>query len=137
MVKGRANIEVIVILQVIVAVFLVTIGLAGIIQYGSDVARIGRGLTRAFGGTNNSMNLIISIIELAAGTIVIGGVFFRLKSKLLYAATLVIAVLWLIQIVLNFFAADIFEPDFIVWLNRLAGDLIVLVSLWLINRRYA
>ncbi len=41
------------------------------------------------------------------------------------------------QIVISFFAYDIFEPDFWLWLNRLAMDLIVLLAHWLINRRYA
>jgi hypothetical protein len=68
---------------------------------------------------------------------VFAGVFFAVQSRLLYAATMIIAILWIIQIILSFFASNFAEPDLVVWINRLAADLIVLLSLWLINRKYA
>jgi ABC-type nickel/cobalt efflux system permease component RcnA len=49
----------------------------------------------------------------------------------------VIAILWAVLIVVNFFARGFFEPNFLVWLSRLAADLIVLLAFWLINRKYA
>jgi len=79
----------------------------------------------------------VGILEVVAGVIVFAGVFFAVQSKLLYAATLVIAILWTIQIILSFFASNFAEPVLAVWINRLAADLIVLLSLWLINRKYA
>jgi len=137
MAKSKAAVDVVTILQIVVAVFLITLGLIGIIHYNSDLAQLGRGMNKIFGRANNPMNLIVAIVELVAGVIVFAGVFMAVKSKLLYAATLVIAVLWIIQIIISFFASNFAEPDFIVWLNRLAADLVVLLSLWVINRRYA
>ena len=137
MAKSKAAVDVVTILQIVVAVFLITLGLIGIIHYNSDLAQLGRGMNKIFGRANNPLNLIVAIVELVAGVIVFAGVFMALKSKLLYAATLVIAVLWIIQIIISFFASNFAEPDFIVWLNRLAADLVVLLSLWVINRRYA
>jgi uncharacterized membrane protein YphA (DoxX/SURF4 family) len=125
------------VLQIVVAGFLITLGLVGLIHWDSDPARFGRGLTRAFGGSNSPMALIVAIVELLAGIVVLAGVFTRVRGGLLSAATLVIAILWAIQIIVSFFARDIFEPDFWIWLNRLAMDLIVLLALWLINRKYA
>ncbi len=125
------------VLQIVVAAFLITLGLVGLIHWNSDPARFGRGLTRAFGGSNSPFSLVVAIAELAAGIIVLAGTFARVRSGLLYAATLVIAILWAVQIVVSFFARDIFEPDFWIWLNRLAMDLIVLLALWLLNRKYA
>jgi uncharacterized membrane protein YphA (DoxX/SURF4 family) len=125
------------VLQIVVAAFLITLGLVGLIHWNSDPSRFGRGLTRAFGGTNNPFSLIVAIVELVAGLIVLAGAFARVRGRLLFAATLVIAILWAVQIVISFFARDIFEPDFWIWLNRLAMDLIVLLALWLINRKYA
>jgi uncharacterized membrane protein YphA (DoxX/SURF4 family) len=125
------------ILQIVVAAFLITLGLVGLIHWDSDPARFGRGLTRAFGGSNSPVALIVAIVELLAGIVVLAGAFTRVRSGLLYAATLVIAILWAIQIIVGFFARDIFEPDFWIWLNRLAMDLIVLLAIWLINRKYA
>jgi hypothetical protein len=125
------------VLQIVVAAFLITLGLIGIVYWKSDLARFGRGLNRAFGGANSPMGLIASIAELAAGVIVLVGVFQSVRSRLLYGATLVIAILWVIQIVVIFFTRSIFEPNLLIWLNRLAADLIVLLALWLVNRKYA
>ena len=125
------------VLQIVVAAFLITLGLVGLIHWNSDPSRFGRGLTRAFSGTNNPFSLIVAIVELVAGLIVLAGAFARVRGRLLFAATLVIAILWAVQIVISFFARDIFEPDFLVWANRLTADLIVLLALWLINRKYA
>jgi uncharacterized membrane protein YphA (DoxX/SURF4 family) len=125
------------VLQIVVAAFLITLGLVGLIHWNSDPARFGRGLTRAFGGTNSPFSLIVAVVELLAGIVILAGAFTRVRSGLLYAATLVIAILWAVQIVVSFFAYDLFEPDFWIWLNRLAMDLIVLLALWLVNRKYA
>jgi hypothetical protein len=137
MARSKASVDLITILQIVVAVFLVTLGLIAIIHFNSDLARFGRGMNRLFGRGNDPLNLVVAIIEVVAGVIVFAGVFFAVQSKLLYAATLVIAILWIIQIILSFFASNFAEPDFIIWLNRLAADLVVLLSLWLINRKYA
>ncbi|MBA7568592.1 hypothetical protein ES708_10323 [subsurface metagenome] len=137
MARGKAAVDVTTILQIVVAVFLITLGLIGIIHYNSNLAQFGRGMNRLFGRANDPLNLVVAIIEIVAGVIVFAGVFFAVQSKLLYAATLVIAVLWIIQIILSFFASNFAEPDLIVWLNRLTADLIVLLSLWLVNRKYA
>ena len=137
MARGKAAVDVTTILQIVVAVFLITLGLIGIIHYNADLARFGRGMNRLFGRANDPLNLVVAIVEVVAGVIVFAGVFFAVQSRLLYGATLVIAVLWIIQIILSFFASNFAEPDLIVWLNRLAADLIVLLSLWLINRKYA
>jgi sulfite exporter TauE/SafE len=137
MAKRSASLDTSIILQVVVGIFLITLGLVGIVHWDSNVAQFGRGLSRAFGRANDPVNLTLAVAEAVAGAIVLFGVFYGLRSRLLYAATLVIAVLWAIRVGLSFFALDIFEPDFLVWLNRLAADLIVLLSLWLVNRKYA
>ena len=137
MARKSASFDVLIILQIVVAVFLVTLGLAEIIHWDSDLARIGRGIGRAFGRANDPVSLIVAIAEVVAGVIVLAGVFFGVRIRLLYGATLVIAILWAIRILIGFFARDIFEPDFVIWANRLAADLIILLALWLINRKYA
>lgn len=137
MARSRASIDLVTVLQIVVAVFLVTLGLIAIIHYNSDMARFGRGMNKLFGRSNDPLNLVVAIVEVVAGVIVFAGVFFAVQSRLLYAATMIIAILWIIQIILSFFASNFAEPDFIIWLNRLAADLVVLLSLWLINRKYA
>lgn len=137
MAKKNASFEVLIVLQIVLAAFLITLGLVGLVHWNSDLAQLGRGINRVFGRANNPFNLIAAIVELAAGLIVLAGVFFSVKSRLLYAATLVIAILWAVRIVAGFFARNAFEPDFLIWLNRLTADLIILLALWLVNRKYA
>lgn len=137
MARSRSSVDLITILQIVVAAFLITLGLMAIVHYNSDPARLGRGMNRLFGRAGEPLNLIVAIVEIVAGVIVFAGVFLAVQSRLLYGATLVIAILWIIQIILSFFASNFAEPDLIIWINRLAADLIVLLALWLINRKYA
>ena len=137
MARSRSTMDLVTILQIVVAAFLITLGLIALIHYDSDPARLGRGMNRLFGRANDPLNLAVAIVEIVAGVIVFAGVFFAVQSRLLYGATLVIAILWVIQIILSFFASNFAEPDLVVWINRLAADLIVLLALWLINRKYA
>jgi hypothetical protein len=125
------------VMQIAVAVFLFTLGLIGIIDWNSSIAQFGRGLTRLFGRANDPFNLIIAIIELAAGVIVFIGLFVSTTNRLLFWLTIVIGILWIVEIIIGFFAQGPFEPSFIVWLNRLTADIIILLALWLINRKYA
>lgn len=137
MARSRSSLDLVTILQIVVAAFLITLGLMAVIHYDSDLARLGRGMNRMFGRSGDPLNLVVAIAEIVAGVIVFAGVFFAVQSRLLYGATLVIAILWIIQIILSFFASNFAQPDLIVWINRLAADLIVLLALWLINRKYA
>jgi uncharacterized membrane protein YphA (DoxX/SURF4 family) len=137
MARSRSSVDLITVLQIVVAAFLITLGLMAMIHYNSDPARLGRGMNRLFGRSSDPLNLVVAIVEIVAGVIVFAGVFFAVQSRLLYGATLVIAILWIIQIILSFFASNFAEPDLIIWINRLAADLIVLLALWLINRKYA
>ena len=137
MARSRSSSDLTTILQIIVAAFLITLGLIALIHYDSDLARLGRGMNRMFGRSGDPLNLVVAIAEIVAGVIVFAGVFLAVQSRLLYGATLVIAILWIIQIILSFFASNFAQPDLVVWINRLAADLIVLLALWLINRKYA
>jgi len=125
------------VMQIVVAAYLILLGLLGIVYWNSAAAQFGRGLHQAFGRSVYPVNLILSIVELAAGVIVLLGLFAALRRDLLFVTTLVIAIIWAVLIVVNFFGRGSFGPNFLVWLSRLAADLIVLLALWLINRKYA
>jgi hypothetical protein len=137
MIRRTGTFDAMIAVQIVVAVFLFTLGLIGIMYWNSDISRFGRGLIRLFGRADHPFNIFLAVVELAAGVVVFAGVFVTLKSRLLYWLTIVIAIVWILEIIIVFFAQGIFEPDFLVWLNRLCADLIILLALWLINRRYA
>jgi hypothetical protein len=125
------------VLQIVVAVFLFTLGLMAVIRYDSGLARLGRDLNRALGGTNDPFNIIVAVVEMVAGVLILAALFVPVKTRWLYWTTLVVAVVWAVRIVLFLFVQDIFEPTFVAWLNRLAADLVLLLALWMINRKYA
>ena len=133
----KTRFDAILLLQIAVGFFLVTLGIAGLMSYNTTLSEAARALNRIFGRTNNPLNLIIAIIEVVAGAVLVLDLFVTLAGRLQFWTTLFIVVLWVAQIVVVFFVNNLIEPDFITWLNRLSMDLIILVGLWMINRRYA
>ena len=136
-VKTAWHVDTLFVLQIVVAVFLITLGLIGIIRYDSDVSRLGRDLNRVFGRANDPFNIVMAVVELLAGILVLAALFVPVKTRWLYVTTLVIAIVWAVRIVLFLFVSRIFQPTFLSWLNQLAADCILLLALWMINRKYA
>jgi hypothetical protein len=135
--KAGWRIDALFVLQILVAVFLFTLGLIVVVRYDSGLARLGRDLNRMFGRVNNPFSIIVAVVEMLAGVLVLAALFVPVAKRWLYWTTLVVAIVWAVRIVLFTFADRIFEPTFLVWLNQLAVDLILLAALWLINRKYA
>jgi len=131
------RIDTLFVLQIVVAVFLFTAGLMGLIDYDSGWARLGRDVNRFFGRANDPVTVIVSVVELVAGVLLLAALFVPVRTKWLYWTTLVIAIVWAVWIVLDLFVNGIFEPSFLKWLNQLAQTLLLLLALWLINRKYA
>ncbi len=109
MAKKRASFDVVLVIQIVLAVFLISLGIAGINDWNSNANQFSRGVTRFFGGTSNPFNLVVAICELVAGVIVLAGVFVAGQARLLFAATLVISILWAVLIVITFFTQDAFQ----------------------------
>jgi hypothetical protein len=84
-----------------------------------------------------AFNLAMGILEIVAGVIVVAGLFVAMRGRVLYVLTLIIVAVWIVAIIFAFFVNRIFEPDFLSWLNRLSLYVVVLIALWMINRRYA
>ncbi len=137
MARKTLSFDVISVLQIVVAVFLFTLGIVGIMDWNSGGTQASRSLTRLFGGANNPLNLVTAIVELAAGAVVFAALFVTVTNRIIYILTIIIAILWVLEIFVAFFVQGAFEPDFVVWLNRLAADVIILLGLWMINRKYA
>jgi hypothetical protein len=124
-------------LQIAVAAFFFLLGLLGVLNYHTDLARFGREVVRIFGGRNDTLNIIVSILSLVSGAILLLGIFLSIQARVMYAAGLAIFVYWALRIIYFFFLNDIFEPDFLAWLERLSLDVVVLASVWIVARRYA
>ncbi len=125
------------VLQCVVAVFLVTLGLMALLEYDSDWSRFARDVNRLFGRANDPLAVIVAIVEIVAGALVFAALFVPVKRRWLYLTTLVIAIVWAVWIVVDLVVNRAFQPSFLAWLNQLASDLVLLLALWLINRKYA
>lgn len=127
--------EVTFLLQLFAGIFLITTGILGIIHYNSDFQQFGRAVNSLFGKSNNPLNLILAIVELAGGIIITLKLFVALGKQLMTIATLAVIAVWIIKAVMAYFTKDIFEPDFIIWLNGLAAYVLFIMVFWTINRQ--
>ena len=135
-VKTAWRVDTLFVLQIVVAVFLITLGLIVMVGWNWNPSRFEQAVTRAIGRPRDPVNLVVAIVELVAGILLAAALFVPVRARWLYLTTLVIAIVWVIQIVLARFVYNDFDP-FLTWLNQLTGDLVLLLALWLINRKYA
>ena len=61
--------------------------------------------------------------------VITAALFLKIKKSIVSLSTLVTALAWLVGIILAFFVSNIFEPDFIIWLSGLFGQLLLLAVL--------
>ena len=123
-------------LQLIAGIALFLVGLLAVVNYNSSGRELGRAVTQFFGGKSDALDLVFGILLLISGVFVTTAMVLPLDRKLLMLATLIAFLVWAIRIVLVYFAADIFEPNFLVWVAPLSIDLIVLMVLWVVCRKY-
>ncbi len=121
-------------IQIAVALFFISLGILEITAYNSGASEFARSFSKAFGGKNDIMSIIIAILELVSGIIILGSIFVPVQQRLLFIATFAIGIFWIIKIVMAYFLNNFIEPNFFVWLNRLSIDLLVLASVWMVNR---
>ena len=135
MAKNKSSVDSLLILQFSVALYFLFLGLSGIVHYNSDAQQFGRSVVDAFGGQNDVVGIVIAVLLLISGVVLVLGPFLKGMESLLKFATLVIAVIWAVRIVILFFVNDIFEPDFLTWIQFLLLDLTILVVAWVVHRR--
>ena len=112
-------------------------GLQGIINYDSYGSQATRLVNDLFGNNNNLINIIVSIGALISGIIILGGLFIPLKNSTLMIATLVVFVFWAIKIAYFYVVNNLMEPDLLIWLQKISLEFVVLMSVWIINRKYS
>jgi hypothetical protein len=122
-------------LQGSTAAALFLLGLVGIVNYNSDLARLGRSLTQAFGGHNDVLGLIISILTLIAGVLLALDLFFKVNAS--GAIGLGVFIFWALRIIYVYFRKDVFQPDFLVWLQIISPDIVILAAIWMAYRARA
>lgn len=124
-------------LQIAVGLFFLLMGLQGIINFDSYGSQVTRFVNDLFGNNSNLINIIVSIGALVSGLIILGGLFIPFKNSTLMIATLFVFIFWILKIVYFYIAHNLMEPDLITWLYKLSLDIVVLMSVWIINRKYS
>jgi hypothetical protein len=119
-------------LQGSTAAALFLLGLVGIITYNSDLARFGRQIVQAFGGHNDVLGLIISILTMIAGVVLALGLFVQVSAA--GSIGLGVFVFWALRILYVWFRKDIFQPDVVVWLQLISPDVVILAAIWTVYR---
>ncbi len=124
-------------LQIAVGLFFLLMGLKGIINYDSAGSQVTRFFNDILGSNDSIINIIVSIGALVSGIIILGGLFIPLKNSTLMIATLVVFIFWALKIVYFYVANNLMEPDLITWLQNLSLQFVILMSVWIINRKYS
>jgi FtsH-binding integral membrane protein len=70
------------------------------------------------------------------GAILVLGLVVSVPSGMTRILGLALFVLWGVYIIVRFIANDFLEPNFINWLYNLSWHCIILVSLWMVGRKY-
>ena len=122
-------------LQGSTAAALFLLGLVGIVNYNSDLARLGRAVAQAFGSKGDVLGLIISILTLIAGVLLALDLFFKISAS--GAIGLGVFIFWALRILYVYFVHDIGQPDFLVWLQTLSPDVVILAAIWMAYRARA
>ena len=137
MARSRTSLDATLLMQIAVALFLITLGIIGIVYFNSRFSEWGRSIDRFFGRADNPVNIIVAIAELVAGIIIGFALFVPVSGRAAWIASLVMVIVWIVKILWIYFLNSIFDPTFIIWLNGLSVSLIVLIGLWVVNRKYA
>jgi hypothetical protein len=124
-------------MQIAVVLFLISLGIVGIMYYSSRLGEWGRSIDRFFGRPSNPVNIIVAVAELVAGIIIGFALFVPVPGRAAWISGLVMVIIWIVKILWTYVLNGIFEPNFIVWLNGLSVALIVLVGLWIVTSKYA
>lgn len=118
-------------LQLSLGLFFLALGILGLTNYNSKLSEIAR-----FLGRNDGLRIVTSVIELVMGGILVLGLFLSVSSGLARIFSFALFGLWAAYVLYYFFFNNLFKPDFIPWLQEVAWRSVILVSLWVVGRKY-
>lgn len=121
------------ILQILVALLLLTFGIAGLTDYNSTGSELMRSANKMFGGSNDIVPIILAVIQIVVGALLILEFFTPVPSKFVFIGMVIICVIWIISILTSFITNNFLEPNFIAWLAKISVELILLFSFWTVG----
>jgi uncharacterized membrane protein YphA (DoxX/SURF4 family) len=119
-------------LQLFLGVFFLMLGIMGLGDYNSKYSEFAR-----FFGRDDTMRVVMSVVELVMGVILILGLFMSVSADLTKIFSFALFGLWALYIVISFFLNNSFlEPNTVVWLYNISWHAVILIGLWVVGRRY-
>jgi uncharacterized membrane protein YphA (DoxX/SURF4 family) len=121
----------IVLLQLALGVFFLVLGISNLGNYDSSLSE----LKRAF-GKDDTLSLVTAIAELVMGAILLLGLFMSVSADMAKVFSIALFALWALYMIMAFLAKDFLEPNFLTWLYRVSWHSVILISIWIVGRRY-
>jgi hypothetical protein len=119
-------------LQLCLGVFFLMLGIMGLGDYNSRLSEFAR-----FFGRDDTLRILMAVVEIVMGSILVLGLFLSVSSDLTKIFSLALFVLWAVYMVINFFLGETFlKPNTVVWLYNISWNAVILVSIWIVGRRY-
>ncbi len=118
-------------LQLALGAFFLVLGISDLSNYNSGLSE----LKRAF-GKNDTLSIVMAVVELVMGAVLLLGLLITISDQLTRLLGIVLFVLWAVYIVIAFLAQNFLEPNFLTWLYRLSWHCVILVSIWIVGRKY-
>lgn len=115
-------------LQLCLGIFFIILGVWGITSYNSRAA----GIMRYF-GRNDLLNLIVAVIQLAAGVLLAINLFVPVSEGLKRIFYIALFVVWALCIILALVVNNFLKPDLLAWLYEVAWRSIILASIWTVG----
>jgi hypothetical protein len=118
-------------LQLFLGVFFLVLGISNLTHYNSGLSEF----KRAF-GNNDTLSVIMAVIEIVMGAFLVLGLFVSASTDMTKLLGLVLFVLWALYMVVTFIVQDFLKPSLLPWLYQVSWNAIILISLWIVGRRY-
>ncbi len=130
--KASFSLSSIFFLQLCLGLFFLMLGLMGMDSYNSRLSEFAR-----FLGRDDAMRKLMAVVELVMGAVLVVGLFLPVPAGIAKVFAIALFALWAIYMLLNFVLNDSFmEPSTIVWLYNVSWNGVILVSLWVVGRKY-
>ncbi len=138
MAKNRVF-DIVLILQIVLAVFFIILGVEGLVFKSSDITSVGAALASIIGGKVQIYVIILSVIEIVCGVVLLSSLFAPIGSGFINVSIIIAFVLWALVIVFkDFIGSNLASKStyqLIIWIRKVVVDVIILMSVWLIRIR--
>jgi hypothetical protein len=118
-------------LQLCLGVFFLVLGISNLTHYNSGFSEF----KRAF-GNNDTLSVIMAAVEIVMGAFLALGLFVSASNDMTKLLGFVLFILWALYMVVTFVVQDFLKPSLLPWLYQVSWNAIILISLWIVGRRY-